>query len=287
MNSLVSAGPFSRIYDPSAGEAGPWYINDHCFIRAEDGRWHMFGITHAEPADPQDEKHLAHATAHTLLQPQWEKQPFALSADPAAEETLLWAPHVIRHDGLYYMFYCAGGRTGPVYRIHLATSPDLWRWTRHAANPLLQDGYHGRDPMVLRVGQEWVMYYTANQEPHGGHHVVACVRSADLLHWTDKQVVFVHERSGTYGGPTESPFVVRRGDFYYLFAGAVNGYKGQAVYRSDDPFHWDMAQQCGLIDAHASEIVQDESGAWHISHCGWGQGGLHLAPLHWDDGCAS
>ena len=37
---------FRRVFDPSVGEKEPWYINDHTFIRASDGTWHLFGITH-------------------------------------------------------------------------------------------------------------------------------------------------------------------------------------------------------------------------------------------------
>ena len=41
-------------------------------------------------------------------------------------------------------------------------------WARHPANPLVVDGYEARDPMVLRVGDRWVMYYTATSAPAGG-----------------------------------------------------------------------------------------------------------------------
>ena len=32
------AGDFKRIYDPSVGEAGPWYINDHTIVRDPTAR---------------------------------------------------------------------------------------------------------------------------------------------------------------------------------------------------------------------------------------------------------
>ena len=51
------------------------------------------------------------------------------------------------------------------YRIHLATSSDCTTWTRHPENPMVVDGYEARDPMVLRVDDRWVMYYTATSEP--------------------------------------------------------------------------------------------------------------------------
>jgi beta-fructofuranosidase len=292
----VEAGPFERIYDPSVGEAEPWYVNDHTFVRDHDGTWHLIGITHAEPMAPHDELHLAHATAPALHGP-WTKQPFAASADASAGETLLWAPHVIAHDGRYWMFVCAGGASMDAYRIHLLTSEDCTTWTRHAANPLLVDGYEARDPMVRRVGDRWVLYYTASSAPQGGHFVVAAVTSDDLVHWSDRREVYRDSCRGTFGGGTESPFVVERDGRWYLFIGPdwqgmldaleQTGRYDPAAYRrtrvlvSDDPFSFDAADEVGRIAAHAAEVVVDDDGSTWVSHCGWGQGGVHLAPLRW------
>jgi hypothetical protein len=56
------------------------------------------------------------------------------------------------------------------------------------------------------------------------------------------------------------------------------------TYASEDPLHWDVAQNVGEFKAHASEVVRDERGNWFVSHVGWMNGGLHLAPLTWHDG---
>lgn len=280
--ALVSAGKFRNVYSPTIGESEQWYINDHCFIH--DGTtWHMFGITREEPARPDLEHHFAHATAKSLTQMPWEKQTFALSVDEKWGETHLWAPHVIRHDGLYYMFYCAGDKDDAKYRIHLAVSSDLRKWRRHPRNPMLQDGFHARDPMVLRVGDKWVMYYTATSEPTGGNHIVAYVTSDDLITWGNRGTAFVDPAVGTFGGPTESPFVVKRGDWYYLFIGPRGSYDGMDVFRSKDPFSWKIESKVGHIEAHAAEVIQDLDGKWYVSRCGWGRGGLYLAPLVWKD----
>lgn len=274
---------FQRVYDPSQGEDTAWYINDHCFVQDDDGLWHMFGITHREPAQPLDERFLAHATSMDLLSPQWAKQPHVLPVDPAWEETHVWAPHVVRHEGLYYMFYCAGGSDHRAYRIHLATSPDLWQWARHPANPMLVDGFDARDPMVIRYGEAWIMYYTANRQPEGGHHTVAAMTSRDLCHWGDKREVLVHPQEGTFGGPTESPFVVARDGKFYLFVCTNAPYNTSAVYESDDPFHWNIANCVGEFPSHASEIIVTSRGEYYLSRAGWGEGGLYLARLHWHD----
>lgn len=61
--------------------------------------------------------------------------------------------------------------------------------------------------MVIRVGGQCVMYGTANSTPQRGKRVVAAVMSQDLVHCGDKGAVFTASQRGTFGGPTESPFV--------------------------------------------------------------------------------
>ncbi len=277
----LATDDFIRIYDPSAGQRRgyAWYVNDHTFIRGEDGVWHLFGITQQNPFRPFEEVFLTHVTAPDLLGP-WTRQPDVMHRDEAAGERVVWAPHVIRHDGRYWMFYCGGDADPRRFRIQLALSDDLWHWRRAPENPLVQDGYEARDPMVLRIGDEWVMYYTATSSPEGGHHTVAAVVSDDLRHWTGKRTVFTSERTGTGGGPTESPFVLARPDgSYWLFVCTNRRYIETAVYQSRDPFQWHGAQQIATLPAHAAEIVVSETGTHYVSSCGWGMGGVYLAPL--------
>jgi beta-fructofuranosidase len=287
----VTAGRFRRIYDPGAGEAVEWYVNDHTLVRAAGG-WHLFGITHPEPAAPQDEHLFAHATAPGLHGP-WQKQPPCLAADPIHGETHLWAPHVLTHAGLHYMFYAGGGADPTASAINLATSTDLYHWTRHPAGPLFRDGFQARDPMVARVDERWVLYYCATDDPAGGHHVVAYRTSDDLLQWGPRRVAYTSPRRGTGGGDTESPFLVRRGADYYLFVvpcGAYgdqpDGYTCTAVYRSDTPYHFDPGDRVARLPSHAAEIVHT-GGTWWITHAGWGQAGVYLAPLWWHEAARS
>lgn len=296
----VVAGDFARIYDPSVGEAEQWYVNDHTFIRDRDGLWHLIGITHAEPFKPFEEVDLCHATAPSLTGP-WTKQPPCLSADVAWGEKHLWAPHVIEHDDRYWMFVCGGSlEGGDTYRLHLATSDDCFTWTRHSENPLVIDGFEARDPMVTRMGNRWVVYYTGTSEPQGGNHCVLAAESDDLIHWSGRTVVYRDALVGTGAGPTESPYVVERDGTWYLFIGPADfgdamlkqaageevkwalAYSSTLVLASDDPMHFDRDNEVGYITAHAAEVVVDEAGNDWISHCGWGQGGVYLAPLRFD-----
>ena len=49
--TLVTAGSFTNLYNPSAGSV-MWYVNDHTLVYGPGGIWSLFGITHTEPADP-------------------------------------------------------------------------------------------------------------------------------------------------------------------------------------------------------------------------------------------
>jgi Glycosyl hydrolases family 43 len=273
---------FDHVFDPSVGEKEPWYLNDHCLIRANDGTWHLFGITHKEPADPDHESFFLHATAPDVKGP-WKKQAPVMHIDPAFNETVVWAPHVVAHDGKYWMFYCAGGKDHEQFHIHLATSPDLVHWTRHPGNPMIVDGYDARDPMALHDGNQWILYYCATETPKGGNHVVKAVTSADLVHWSQPRIVFRSPEKGTFGGPTESPFVVPRNGKYYLFVCTNEPYNNSAAYVSDSPLLFDPAKIVMNFPAHGAEVIRTPDERWFVSTCGWEQGGLYLAELHWDD----
>jgi hypothetical protein len=277
----VTAGTFTKIYDPSVGEPQPWYINDHTVIQdAATGTWHLFGITHPEPGDPQNETEFAHATAPDLHGP-WTKQAPALTVDSTApyNETHLWAPDVIENNGTYYMYYCGGGPDSTNSEINLATSTDLSTWTRLPTGPLFTDGFDARDPMVTRVGSQWVMYYDATSTPSGGNHIVAYRTSSDLIHWSNRATAYTDPQTGTGAGGTESPFVFQHDGWWYLFIGPRPGYVGTDVFASRDPLHFDLSQQVGHIASHAAEIVPDAAGNVWISAAGWAQGGVYLAPL--------
>ncbi|MCP4751682.1 MAG: glycosyl hydrolase family 32 [Proteobacteria bacterium] len=278
----IEAKTFKKIYDPSTGEDNQWYINDHCFVQDDSGLWHMFGITHEEPLNPLDEKFFAHATSADPFTGEWKKQEHVLHAEyDDWGEMHVWAPYIVKHDDLFHMFYCGGDMEHETYKIHLATSDDLWQWKRHPENPMVVDGFDARDPMVIRHDGQWIMYYTATSEPAGGNHVVAAVTSRDLIHWSDKTVVFVHPKEGTFGGPTESPFVVERNNKFHLFVCTNNPYNDSVVYESDSPFQWNIQNQVGNFPAHAAEVLRISDEQWYISRCGWGEGGLYLAEMEW------
>lgn len=272
-------GRKERLIDASPSSADPWYINDHTLVRDDEGIWHLFGIWHAEPAAPLDETKFLHASAPKLSFDSWKVHEPVLHARNDLGETHVWAPHVIRHDGRYWMFYCGGTEDHERYRMELATSEDLFTWKHHEAGPLFEDGFDARDPMVIQDGSGWLMYYTRTSTPSGGNHQIAVRRSDNLIDWSEPMVAYQSSQSGTFGGPTESPFVVHLNDQWLLFVCESGEYDRTLVYASDDPLHFDDDNAIEIdLDEHCAEIVTDGETMW-ITGGGWARGGLTIREL--------
>lgn len=280
MTIRLIPGAKRRLLDASPSVDEPWYINDHTLIRASDGRWHVFGIWHPEPAAPLDETMFLHASADDLEGAQWTIHDPVLHARTELGETHVWAPHVIHHEGRYWMFYAGGTEDHTAYRMTLATSEDLFTWTPHE-QILFEDGFDARDPMVIHDGQRWLMYYTRNSAPDGGFHQVGVRTSEDLLTWSEPAVAYESTVSGSYGGPTESPFVVRRDEGWVLFVCESTQYDRTLAYFSTDPLRFEDAGQVDVdLDEHCAEIVTDPGdGRTWITGGGWGRGGLSIREL--------
>jgi hypothetical protein len=206
-----------------------------------------------------------------------------LPTDWRLGETHVWAPHIVFNNGLYYCFYAAGGGHF-ASMINLATSPDLSVWTRRD-RPLFRGFYDARDPMVLRDGDRWIMYYTKTYSTVDWRSAVAWRTSSDLINWSEPGFALVlTNRPGRLinSGQTESPFVVKIGGRYYLFfCSPDQTYRTTYVYVSDDPFHFEESDEVTMLSAHCAEVIEDR-GQWWLSHAGWFFDGMYLAPLGWE-----
>lgn len=286
----VSIGPRRHIYTPPSAPKQPRFaLNDHCFVQAADKQWHMFGIVFTEPGTPSiDGRSFAHATAPSLLGP-WQPVKATLQIDERAGETRLWAPHVVAHGNRWWMYYHAGGRDQRRSLLHAATSRDLSTWQRAKKNPMVVDGFQARDPFLLKGADGWRMYYTATFPSAGGHHTVVVRKSKDLINWSEPHHAYRDARTGTDYGPTESPFVVVRGRYAYLFVGSsVSGeYDRTRVFRSRDLDNWVPTDLVTTLRVHGAEVAQDGQGRWFASHAGNNRGGLWLARMYWCDGVAN
>lgn len=217
-------------------------IADHTWVRDDWGLYHLF--FHSESLyHPNRIEHYTTSDFQSL-----DYVGVALTVAPGAwDADALWAPHVVDHDRVYYMFYTGVAGSGPdaVQRIGLATSKDLVSWTRMPVNrcpgtsgdgciyeceePWTTWGDTGgsydhqcRDPFVMwdAENERWLMFVTARSVNQFG--VVTVASASDLSSWSGAGYIDATRRlatgSGaqTTGGQAENPFVVTSDDAYYL-----------------------------------------------------------------------
>ncbi|MGN0543625.1 MAG: hypothetical protein ACI4JG_09270 [Acutalibacteraceae bacterium] len=258
------------------------YVNDHTLYY--DGKWHLIGIT-SKQGTPNCERYFVHAEGETLQKPLKE------TCKVIDTGTLAWAPCVIEHNGLYYMFY------GPS-PTKLAVSFDSGDWFGHEIhiNNAPPMACH-RDHFVLKLGEnEWVMYVTGVKDRKSA---VSCLVSNDLINWDFHGYALISGEKSTLNpswGAFESPFVVKTDGMYYLFTTYTDcskaTYHNTLVFCSESPYSfgcWNNGEGGAIpvaqISAHAPEIVK-ENGKWYITTCGWKKssftkGKVKIAELKW------
>jgi hypothetical protein len=288
----LRCGPKVKILDTADLEEGPYYVNDHALLRRGDGTWMLTGIFHREPYAPRDERAFLLAIAPASEPSSWCEAAcpvFSLVRDrlalrAAPDEPWVWAPHLARDDdGSVVMIYHAGAIDADRAGFRLARSRDNGVTFAREGGTLFEDIGVARDPMLLRLGPAWVVYYTRCASKASRRSGVAFRLSADLRHWSAPamalEVPFEHDDSGH----TESPFVFhRKGWFYLTVTSYPTAWDATFVYRSRSPFAF-PPEAVARLAAHAAEWVAEgddfEAGRLFFTHAGAGQGGVWMSEL--------
>jgi beta-xylosidase len=187
------------------------------------------------------------------------------------------------------MFYGAHNTESGACQICLATSRDGRTFQRYKDSRGYSRIFVGpgeaRDPMVIRVGNEWVCYYTGFDPGKRRPCKVYARTSDDLIHWSDyREVAWGGFASGTGLWSAECPFVIHRDGLYYLFR--TSEYRSPArthVYCSSDPFDFGLGNDSKWVTTlrvAAPEVVQVGNQTYISSVEDLG-GGIQLFKLKW------
>lgn len=298
----VQENEFTCIYKPAGDyffgpdtkelKEGEWYDrwipNDHCFVKAEDGPWHIFGITHPYTDPKLGNIHQGeHASFHaissktkikkTVKKQHYKDLPKVLPpSERPGEITANHAPYIVKKDDLYYMVY---GHSP----IRLATSNDLHKW--EPKGNLFEEKEGARDPNLILYEGTYYMTYCSEK----------CVKmrtSEDLYKWSEAKVVLK-----TNQFDPESPSIIFHNNSFYLFVcswekgqwdgvSLMGAYTHKAhVYISDDltDFGTDDEKEITILNSHAPEIFQGEDGQWYISSVVYPDMGVSIDKLTWEE----
>ena len=303
-NILVpkQANEYIRVYKPDGDyffgpdtpnlKEGKWYDewvpNDHTFVKADDGKWHIFGITHplveTKPLNKgihEGEYASFHAVSiatsfkETVKEHHYNDLPKILAPkDRPGEIPANHAPYIIRKDGLYQMVY---GHSP----IRLAVSSNLYDW--EPKGELFSDPDGARDPNLLLYKGTYYLTYCSIKS-------VRMVTSKDLIHWSKPKTILKTNKFDP-----ESPSLIFYKNTFYLFVCAwVDDWDGTDiqgaythkayVYNSDDlsDFGIDDEKEITVLNSHAPEIFQGEDGQWYISSVEWPYRGVSIDKLAWE-----
>jgi len=142
---------------------------------------------------------------------------------------------------------------------------------------------NARDPMVLRIGDRYYLYYTAHPNRQGA---VYCRTSKDLRNWSASKIVASGGSAGNAFTSAECPFVYQEKTtgFFYLFRTQRYGEKAETrVYRSRDPMNFGVDDDRHLVanlPLAAPEIIE-HAGQHYIASLLPSLKGIRLARLKW------
>jgi len=257
---------------------------DFAVWQARDGAWQLLSCIRGTKCGGHA-RLLYRWEGRRLTDPDWQPVGIAMQARPELGETTggLQAPHVVRIEDLYHMFY------GDWNHICLATSRDGKAFERRIG-PDGRTGMFGepqmmntRDPMVLRIGDLWHCYYTAHNKTIGADY---CRTSADLAHWSESRLVAHGGRAGSGPYSAECPHVIERDGWLYLFRTQRYGQNAQtSVYRSKDPMDFGVNNDAffvGALPVAAPEIVRHEEQDY-IAYLLPSLKGIQIARLKWEE----
>jgi hypothetical protein len=210
-------------------EAAGEYMKDF-FVFKNGDTYHLFyNVGTADDKQdwmsPGNEECFGHATSKDLKKWKQHDRVVHVQGDGWEGKTVS-APSILRTGDHFSMIYTGfDKRAQGCQRIGLATSPDLFQWTRYEKNPI----YEGPSWSDWRPGV-WADCRDAHVVEHGGKYylftmvrckdgrgAISISRSTDMRHWTD-----LGSAVRVKGSP-ESPVVFERGGKFYLIVGADVG----------------------------------------------------------------
>ena len=262
---------------------------DFSVWQAADGTWQLWSCIR-NTFCPGKSRLLHRWEGTDLHATDWTPTGVAMQADETLGEEPggLQAPHVVRIDGTYHMFY------GDWNRICLATSSDGKHFERVKNTRGEPDLFVGpydntRDPMVIQIGSSFHCYYSGHAKGKNPESAIFCRRSEDLNTWTDPIIVSAggspKAQTDWFGGGCECPFVVEKDGMFVLFRNQLYGRSGlNTQYASPDPLDFgvdDDRYMIGTLQIAAPEIIK-HGGQTYVAALMPGLDGIRISRLDWE-----
>ncbi len=257
---------------------GKTLYSDFTVIKDKKGQWHAMGCFGIEPDGVgngwavSDGYSMFHAVGTSFEEP-LKLQPKIYPQIKTPKQAIMWAPGAIWNKDsttayMYYFHHYGWEWEGEVAkaqilpkegcaRLLISDAPDLSSWKPYDGGELPEQNMifreiDDRDFCVFwdnRIGK-YLLYYCSSVS--SGSKVRT---SDDLIHWSEPRTIMT-EPAGDPHGYSESPFVLYRDGYYYLWVSGID-YSHTSLYISEDPFNFGDAIANRIEDTpgHAPEII--------------------------------
>jgi beta-fructofuranosidase len=291
---------------------------------ADDGeQYHVFYLKASRALGNPDRRHFHVTVGHAISADlrNWQEVADALiaSEEPAFDDYTTWTGSIVRDPaGGWRLFYTGTTRAekATVQRIGVATSPDLYTWTKAGdtalteADPRWYEKYDGvswpdeawRDPWVFAHDGQWHMLITARSSEGAvdDRGVIGYATSPDLDVWTVQPPL---SAPGAGFGHLEVPQLATVDGRHVLIFSSLHGELTAARRAAgerggvwsvpvDSPTGpYDITKATLLTDEslYAGRLLQDREGGWwlfsfnHVDEHGTFIGSLSdPIPVSWD-----
>jgi len=224
--------------------APPYRPKEFAFV-FDGEQFHLFYMLHnIDLPDDSTERDIGHAISFDLYH--WTDLDPILSIRPDSWDNLhLWSPTVVQ-DGDHWDLFYAGvtnvpGVTSFFQRIGLATSTDLFTWTRVDAPVLgctqipwtycdstFADGGDFRDPFVMADPSNpagWIMIVATRADVARDRMLGGMAASpGDPTRWADRMPMWNTDAAHTFSPLFESPTMIDHDGLWYLFYTTNSGH---------------------------------------------------------------
>ncbi|MFH0777531.1 MAG: family 43 glycosylhydrolase [Candidatus Eisenbacteria bacterium] len=247
----VASGLVKIDFDQRYCHEPSFVMKDHAFFKA-DSVFHLFytrtPLHYQQYVMASDD--IGHATSTDLKHWSFHSPAVAVSAGQW-DGGAIWAPFVMEKPGGGYIMFYTGVDSNAVQRIGIATSEDLFAWTKYANNPVYRPDTSWaawdstvqwsscRDPHIYF--EEGVYYLLTTATAKGNYGAVGSAVSSDLFNWTDDGPIYVHSGTNAWHA-IESCYLMKRGTKYRLFFSEEDTPAGISYMASDSMYSgWDIA----------------------------------------------
>jgi arabinan endo-1,5-alpha-L-arabinosidase len=212
----TSPTPTGKAYpDPLPVKGDVNLVHDPSMVRRPDGTYLLYSTGQGLPIRTSRDRTTFAAAGSVWPEGAPWAEKFTSPSDPSA----LWAPDISYHHGRFYLYYSASSFGSRHSAIFLATSrtgeSGSWKHVGRVWETSETDDYNAIDPNLVVDGKDWWLSFGSFWS---GVKMVRLDPRTGLPVSKDTTVHSLATRPIEVDGAIEAPYVVRQGDYFYLFA---------------------------------------------------------------------